>query len=198
MAGWHHRLNGHEFEWTPGVGDGQGSLACCNSWGRKESDTTEQLTELNWIFHYIYVYMYQLLYLFICWWTSRLFQCLPAATKSLHLCLTLCDPHRWQPIRLRHPWDSPGKNTGVGCHFLLQKKTWKTLKCILLTERSQSEKVTYGMVLTKWKGKTVKIFKKKSVVDKGMMNRCSREDFQGSENTVHDNIMMDICYYTFV
>ena len=45
MAGWHHRLDGHEFEWTLGVGDGQGGLACCNSWGRKESDTTEQL---NW------------------------------------------------------------------------------------------------------------------------------------------------------
>ena len=35
MAGWHHRLDGHEFEWTPGVGDGQGVLACCDSWGRK-------------------------------------------------------------------------------------------------------------------------------------------------------------------
>ena len=45
MAGWHHWLNGHESEWTPGVGDGQGGLACCDSWGRKESDTTEQL---NW------------------------------------------------------------------------------------------------------------------------------------------------------
>ena len=43
MAGWHHRLDGGEFEWTPGVSDGQGGLACCNSWGRKESDTTEQL-----------------------------------------------------------------------------------------------------------------------------------------------------------
>ena len=43
MAGWHHRLNGHEFEWTLGVGDGQGGLVCCNSWGRKESDMTEQL-----------------------------------------------------------------------------------------------------------------------------------------------------------
>ena len=41
MAGWHHQLNGHEFEWTPGDGDGQGDLACCSSWGRKESDTTE-------------------------------------------------------------------------------------------------------------------------------------------------------------
>ena len=45
MAGWHHWLNGRESEWTPGVGDGQGGLACCNSWGHKESDTTEWL---NW------------------------------------------------------------------------------------------------------------------------------------------------------
>ena len=45
MAGWHHQLDGHEFEWTPGVGNGQGSLACHDSWGRKESDTTERL---NW------------------------------------------------------------------------------------------------------------------------------------------------------
>ena len=42
MAGWHHQLDGHEFESTPVVGDGQGGLACCNSWGHKESDTTEQ------------------------------------------------------------------------------------------------------------------------------------------------------------
>ena len=50
MAGWHHQLDGHEFGWTPGVGDGQGGLVCCDSWGRKESDTTERLnwTELNW------------------------------------------------------------------------------------------------------------------------------------------------------
>ena len=45
MAGWHHWLNGRESEWTPGVGDGQGGLACCGAWGRKESDTTEWL---NW------------------------------------------------------------------------------------------------------------------------------------------------------
>ena len=43
MVGWHHRLNGHEFESTPGVGDGQGSLACYSPWGRKESDMTELL-----------------------------------------------------------------------------------------------------------------------------------------------------------
>jgi len=43
MAGWHRWLDGCESEWTPGVGDGQGGLACCDSWGRKESNTTEQL-----------------------------------------------------------------------------------------------------------------------------------------------------------
>ena len=45
MAGWHHGLHGHEFEWTPGVSDGQGGPACCDSWGHKESDMTEWL---NW------------------------------------------------------------------------------------------------------------------------------------------------------
>ena len=49
MTGWHHRLDAHEFGWTLGVGDGQGGLVCCDSWGRKESDTTKRLnwTELN-------------------------------------------------------------------------------------------------------------------------------------------------------
>ena len=47
MVGWHHRLNGHGFGWTPEVGDGQGGLACCGSWGRKESDMTEQLNSVE-------------------------------------------------------------------------------------------------------------------------------------------------------
>ena len=45
MVGWHHWLNGHEFEWTPGVGDGQGGLVCCSPWDCKELDMTERL---NW------------------------------------------------------------------------------------------------------------------------------------------------------
>ena len=45
MVGWYHQLNGHGFGWTPGVGDGQGGLSCCTSWGRKELDSTEWL---NW------------------------------------------------------------------------------------------------------------------------------------------------------
>ena len=43
MVGWHHRLNGHEFELTLGDGEGQGSLACCSPWGHRQSDTTERL-----------------------------------------------------------------------------------------------------------------------------------------------------------
>ena len=65
MAGWHHRLNGHGFEWTPGVGDGQGGLACCSSWDRKESDMNERL---NWT-EYINVWFYLLLlWVFIFLW----------------------------------------------------------------------------------------------------------------------------------
>ena len=49
MAGWQHRLDGHEFEWTPEVGDGQGGLVCCNSWGRRVRQ--DWATELNWGFN---------------------------------------------------------------------------------------------------------------------------------------------------
>ena len=54
IVGWHHGLDGHESEWTPGVGDGQGGLACCDSWGRKESDTTERL---NWTNSWAYIWV---------------------------------------------------------------------------------------------------------------------------------------------
>ena len=47
MVGWHHQLNGPEFEQAPGVGEGQGSLACCSPWGCKESDMTERLNNNN-------------------------------------------------------------------------------------------------------------------------------------------------------
>ena len=60
MAGWHHRLDAHEFGWTPGVGDGQGGLACCNSRGHKELDTTKRLywTELIYIICFIILSTY--------------------------------------------------------------------------------------------------------------------------------------------
>ena len=51
MVGWHHQLNGHDFEQAPGGSEGQGSLACCSPWGRKESNTTEQVNK-NWILCY--------------------------------------------------------------------------------------------------------------------------------------------------
>ena len=62
MVGWHHQLNGPGFRCTPGVGDGQGGLACCGSWGRKELDMTEQLnwTELKSQYEYHIAN--------ICWW----------------------------------------------------------------------------------------------------------------------------------
>ena len=49
MVGWHHRLDGHEFEQTPGDSEGRGSLACCRSWGCKELDTTDRLNNNPWI-----------------------------------------------------------------------------------------------------------------------------------------------------
>ena len=71
MVGWHHWLNGHGFEWTPGVGDGQGGLVCCSPWGCKESETTEQLnwTEVN--VHYFKKVLFLLIF-FSFWDTSEL------------------------------------------------------------------------------------------------------------------------------
>ena len=57
MAGWHHWLDGRESEWTPGVGDGQGGLACCSSWGCKESDTTERLNWTEWKYDMTYCFL---------------------------------------------------------------------------------------------------------------------------------------------
>ena len=71
MPGWQHRLNGHGFGWTPGVGDGQGDLTCCSSWGRGESDTTEWLnwTELNWYVYYCFCFA--ILWM-ACYWNHKL------------------------------------------------------------------------------------------------------------------------------
>ena len=77
MAGCHYWLDGHEFGWTLGVGDGQGGLACCNSWGRKESDTTEQLnwTELGY-----------------CETQMNVWKCLKWRSEVAWSCPTLCNP----------------------------------------------------------------------------------------------------------
>ena len=84
---WHHRLNGREFEWTPGVGDGPWGLVCCNSWGHKVSDTTERLnwTELNWIMRN----------------AEHLFMCLlVTCTSSLEKCLFM-----WTKLFQMHKMD---------------------------------------------------------------------------------------------
>ena len=70
MGGWHHRLNGHESEETPGDNDGQGGLACCSPWGRKESDTTERLNSNTNTTHST-----------VCW-TVRTFSCSPVSSGS--------------------------------------------------------------------------------------------------------------------
>ena len=58
--------------------------------------------------------------------------------KSLQVVSDSARPHRWQPIRLRHPWDSPGKNTGVGCHFLSNACKWKVKVKLLSRARSSA------------------------------------------------------------
>ena len=75
MAGWHHWLDGHESEWTLGVGDGQGGLACCDSWGRRESDTTEWLTWSDLICAIVFVGQLLL------WFLLYPFQALPLMGK---------------------------------------------------------------------------------------------------------------------
>ena len=72
MIGWRHWLDGHEFEWTPWVGDGQGGLACCGSWGCKESDTTERLnwTSLFTQFYSMHEFFKAIIHLDIWKWTN--------------------------------------------------------------------------------------------------------------------------------
>ena len=75
MAGWHHRLDGHEFEWTPVIGVGQGGLACCDSWGRRVGH--DWVTELSWTFHirlWIQIFFFSTVTkLTMPWWFSAAF-----------------------------------------------------------------------------------------------------------------------------
>ena len=98
MAGWHHWLDGRESQWTPGIGDGQGGLACCNSWGRKESDTTKRLiwSDLMWavgIYYVLWIKIRSFCIYFIAWIVPTLeavsigsFVCL----TSLYVCTCVC------------------------------------------------------------------------------------------------------------
>ena len=71
MAGWHHWLDGRESEWTPGDGDGQGGLACCDSWGRSRLSDWTELNCISVIFIPIYSYLYILFAVFVCDFTPR-------------------------------------------------------------------------------------------------------------------------------
>ena len=91
MVGWHHWLNGHGFKCTPGVGDGQGGLVCCSSWGHKESDTTEQLNWTDLLSTYyvpeLFMLMYYRPYLFknLFYWSIVDLQC----------CVNFCCASQW-------------------------------------------------------------------------------------------------------
>ena len=93
IVGWHHWFNGHEFGKTLGVGDGRGGLACCDSWGRKESGTTEWLnwTELNWTEWLVMVSMFSCAYWpFVCsrFWRNVCSCPLPISETGCLFCCT--------------------------------------------------------------------------------------------------------------
>ena len=104
MVGWHRWLKGHEFGWAPGVGDGQGGLVCCDSWGHKELDTTEWLNwaELNWT----NIPLPHLLYPFTCW--------------SPALCTGQTLPREWV-------WESTYKLTFMAVGRRIQSLSYESL-----------------------------------------------------------------------
>ena len=120
MVGWHHRLNRHEFEQILRNSEGQGSLACCSPWGCKASDMTQQLNNNNIpyiCYHNPEKFPHLIMSQISAWSISFTYGSLRVKSESevAQSCPTL-QPRGLQPTRLLHPWDSPGKNTGVGCH----------------------------------------------------------------------------------
>ena len=118
MAGWHHRLDGHEFGWTLGVGDGQGGLACCDSWGRRGLDTTERLN-----------------------WTDRATGFPGSASGKETACQ--CKRHkrpRFDPWVRKIPWRSTWQPTPV---FLPRESHWQRslggLQSMVLEESNKTE-----------------------------------------------------------
>ena len=115
MDEWHHQLDAHEFGWTLGVGDGQGSLACCDSWGHRESDTTERLnwTELNCL-GFLILEMWRMISMIINNYIPSLFRELNEVHKALRaewpvLSTKQCQA---QPVHSEgdQPWDLFGRN----------------------------------------------------------------------------------------
>ena len=145
MVGWHHQLNGHEFEQASEIGDGQGGLVCCSPWGLKELDMTERLSCVELMPSKLKM---TVLVLFMCTYlynrkkkSLRKIQFRTFQTRledrilqnlfskpvwkdhgllATQLCPTLCDPRDCNPASLLCPYNSPSKNTRVGSHSLLQ------------------------------------------------------------------------------
>ena len=109
IAGWHHRLDVCEFDWTPAVGDGQGGLACCSSWGRKESGTTEWLnsTELNISYSYLKL-----------WFSVPNLYSIASVQFSHSVMSNSLRPHESQHARPPCPSPSPG------VHSNLRSSSW--------------------------------------------------------------------------
>ena len=142
MVGWHHRLNAHEFEQAPGVGDGQGNLVCCSPWGHNELDRTERLswTGLNWHsirgmpvciwistdkIYKIYIFLYKkALYqlrtaMHHHLWTRKCTVslsslCMSGSDKFSHVELS-CRLHSWSILAWEIPWtEEPGRLQSMG------------------------------------------------------------------------------------
>ena len=115
MVGWHHRLDGHEFESTQGVGDGQGSLACCSPWGRKESDTIKWLswTEYKWnkILKYYFLLLSPYSVSLICDWKD---------IKIVNHCMEEKkeNPVMWNILKWEKGSEKSGKRLQPFCPFL--------------------------------------------------------------------------------
>ena len=139
LVGWHHQLSGHEFETAPGNCEGQGSLVCYSPWGHRirHDWATEHysLIFLNFVIVWINIfYKIQKVSAIVYSWIFsapmpflHLGFPLRICCHERHVCSVVIyslQPHRLQPTRLIRPWNFPGKNTGVNCHFLLQGFPW--------------------------------------------------------------------------
>ena len=141
---WHHRLNGHGFGWTLGVGDGQGGLACCSSWGRKESDMTEQLNltepgNHKNIFLFLQElrsasYMVDILNIELNWclednmmWQREERRCVHLEEPKLLLNVIICLPHH-SPGAAEYSWRKVTKPIDWSCYLSGPQHSWISLK----------------------------------------------------------------------